>query len=168
MYKDEVNRSPFTQAALLLLRRPQAEAQLHGSDKHPALRGTVRFYQTEAGVLVAAAVEGLPESGAACPSDIFAFHIHSGGRCAGNAQDPFADALTHYDPGHCPHPGHAGDMPPLFGSGGRALQLFMTDRFTVEEVVGKTVIVHAKPDDFTTQPSGAAGEKIACGVIYYA
>ena len=168
MYKDEATPSVFTQTALLLLRRPQAEAQLRGSDKHPALRGTVRFYETGAGVLVAAALQGLPQSAAACPTDIFAFHIHSGGRCAGNEQDPFADALSHYDPGHCPHPGHAGDMPPLLGVGGTALQVFLTGRFTVDEVVGKTVIVHAKPDDFTTQPSGAAGEKIACGVIHYA
>lgn len=41
----------------------------------------------------------------------------------------------------------------------------MTDRFTIDETIGKTVIIHAKPDDFVTQPSGNAGEKIACGVI---
>ena len=35
----------------------------------------------------------------------------------------------------------------------------------MDEIYGKTVIIHAKPDDFTTQPSGNAGEKIACGVI---
>lgn len=168
MYQEESGRSVFTQTALLLLRRPQAEAQLRGSDAHSGLRGTVRLYQTEAGVLLAAAVEGLPQSAGGCGADVFAFHIHSGGRCAGNARDPFAEALTHYDPGHCPHPGHAGDLPPLFGSGGRAVLLFLTERFTVEELLGRTVIIHARPDDFTTQPSGAAGEKIACGVIYRA
>lgn len=43
--------------------------------------------------------------------------------------------------------------------------MFMTDRFTVNEVIGKTVIIHLHPDDFATQPSGNSGEKIACGVI---
>ncbi len=38
-------------------------------------------------------------------------------------------------------------------------------KFTIDEIIGKTVIIHAKPDDFITQPSGNAGEKIACGVI---
>ena len=60
---------------------------------------------------------------------------------------------------------HAGDLPPLFGNHGFAFAVFLTDRFSVREVLGKTVIVHLKPDDFTTQPSGSAGEKIACGEI---
>ena len=41
----------------------------------------------------------------------------------------------------------------------------LTGRFHVGEVLGKTVILHAQPDDFHTQPSGNAGTKIACGVI---
>ena len=42
---------------------------------------------------------------------------------------------------------------------------FMTDRFTVEEIVGKTIIIHSNADDFTTQPGGNSGKKIACGAI---
>lgn len=79
--------------------------------------------------------------------------------------DPFADAMPHYDPNGCEHPHHAGDLPPLFENNGFALSLVLTDRFSVDEVIGRTVIVHADPDDFTTQPSGNSGEKIACGVI---
>ena len=56
-------------------------------------------------------------------------------------------------------------MPPLFGVNGNALLIFMTDRFSIEEIIGKTVIIHRKPNDFATQPSGNSGEKIACGVI---
>ena len=41
----------------------------------------------------------------------------------------------------------------------------MTDRFFVDEIIGKTIIIHAHLDDFTTQPSGNSGEKIACGEI---
>ena len=37
----------------------------------------------------------------------------------------------------------------------------------VEEVVGRTIIVHSKADDFTSQPAGNAGTKIACGKIKY-
>jgi Cu-Zn family superoxide dismutase len=56
-------------------------------------------------------------------------------------------------------------MPPLFAGTGRAFLAFFTDRFTVDEIIGRTVVVHAKPDDFTTQPSGNSGSKIACGQI---
>ena len=40
-----------------------------------------------------------------------------------------------------------------------------TKRFYPEEIVGRTAVIHSKPDDFTSQPSGNAGEKIACGEI---
>ena len=79
--------------------------------------------------------------------------------------DPFAGAMSHYNPKGCEHPYHAGDLPPLFGNGGSALSLFLTNRFSVREITGKTVIIHDRPDDFTTQPSGNSGTKIACGVI---
>ena len=79
--------------------------------------------------------------------------------------DPFPHSGTHYNPNGCPHPYHAGDMPPLFGADGYAFLTFVTSRFTVNEIVGKTVIIHSSPDDFTTQPSGNSGEKIACGLI---
>lgn len=40
-----------------------------------------------------------------------------------------------------------------------------TDRFSVGEIIGRTVVIHSDPDDFHSQPAGNAGEKIACGVI---
>ena len=40
-----------------------------------------------------------------------------------------------------------------------------TDRFSVNEIIGRTVVIHSDPDDFHTQPAGNAGKKIACGVI---
>ena len=99
------------------------------------------------------------------PASIFAFHIHSGGTCSGSADDPFRDAQGHYHPENCPHPAHAGDMPPLFSNKGYAAQAFLTGRFTVREIIGRTVIIHAGTDDFTSQPAGNAGARIACGVI---
>ena len=100
-----------------------------------------------------------------CQNPVFGFHIHSGSSCTGNAQDPFADAGEHYNPGTCLHPYHAGDMPPLFGNNGYAFQIFLTDRFRVSEIIGKTVIIHGSPDDFMTQPGGNSGTRIACGPI---
>ena len=148
-----------------LRRRPQAWARIAGSDAYPEIQGLVEFFQTNQGVIVSAKVVGLPQGKDKCKQPIFAFHIHSGGKCAGNSEDPFADAGTHDNPGGCPHPYHAGDMPPLFGANGSAILLFLTDRFAVNDIVGKTVIIHSSPDDFTTQPSGNAGKKIACGEI---
>ncbi|MBQ9648727.1 MAG: superoxide dismutase family protein [Oscillospiraceae bacterium] len=148
-----------------LQRRPDAWAALSGSEAYPDVSGLVRFYQTRSGVLVAAEVSGLPEDADPCGKNILGFHIHGGAQCAGNEADPFADALGHYNPDDCPHPAHAGDMPPLFVNRGDAFQAFLTDRFSVREIVGKTVIVHSSADDFTSQPAGNAGTKIACGPI---
>ena len=67
----------------------------------------------------------------------------------------------HDNPQHCPHPYHAGDLPPLFGAHGFAFSACLTDRFTVEQIIGKSIVIHSAPDDFTTQPSGNAGSKIA-------
>ena len=145
--------------------RPQALARIAGSANYPDLSGTVRFYQTREGVIVWAEVSGLPRSDPPCQDRVFGFHIHEGIGCGGSMDDPFADAMSHYDPHGCEHPHHAGDLPPLFGNDGFALCLFLTRRFSVDEVVGKTVIIHDRPDDFTTQPSGSSGKKIACGVI---
>ena len=147
-------------------RVPNAAAVLSGSAAYPSIRGLVRFYQARSGVLVVAEVRGLPTPDDPCQHPVFGFHIHGGESCSGNEQDPFADALTHYNPEDCPHPHHAGDLPPLFGNRGTAFSAVLTNRFTVRDVLGRTVIVHSQPDDFVTQPAGNAGQKIACGVIF--
>lgn len=148
-----------------LSRCPQACATICGSPDFPDIKGTVTFHQTRCGVLVAAEIHGLPQKSGKCESPVFAFHIHEGGSCTGNEQDAFADVKTHYNPDECPHPFHAGDLPPLFGNGGHAFSAFLTDRFTACEITGKTVVIHQQADDFTTQPAGNAGTKIACGEI---
>jgi len=73
--------------------------------------------------------------------------------------------MGHYNPDNLPHPYHSGDMPPLFGNDGTAFSVFLTNRFKIDEIIGRTVVIHAQPDDFTSQPSGNSGEKIACGII---
>lgn len=149
----------------VLQRRPNAWAIMEGNTVYPGISGIVRFYQMRSGVLVAAEVSGLPAGTEPCKDKVLGFHIHSGEQCTGDAADPFAVALGHYDPDGCPHPEHAGDMPPLFSNRGYAFQVFLTDRFSLREIVGRTVIIHSSPDDFTSQPSGNAGTKIACGRI---
>lgn len=149
----------------LTQRNPQAVARIKGSNEYPLINGHAYFYQTRRGVLVLTTVSGLPHSMKECSSPVFAFHIHGGESCSGNAEDPFANALTHYNPYDCPHPYHAGDMPPLFGCNGTAFSAFLTNRFKVRDIIGKTVIIHSMPDDFTTQPAGNSGKKIACGKI---
>lgn len=144
---------------------PDAVAVMEGKAQNNRIHGTVKFYQAERGVLIVADIFGLPVHNEMCRSNIFAFHIHSGSNCGGNEADPFANAGVHYNPNNCPHPYHAGDMPPLFGAGNRGFLAFLTNRLTVNEIIGKTVIIHDRPDDFTTQPSGNSGNKIACGIV---
>lgn len=137
---------------------PKAIARICGGNDHSQLRGTVLFNQRSDGVVIEANICGLPKT----ESDFFAFHIHEGDSCIG---DSFPNTGGHFNPGKAEHPKHAGDLPPLLSSHGRAYMKVLTDRFCLEEVIGRTVIIHDGADDFRTQPSGNAGEKIACGVI---
>ncbi len=89
----------------------------------------------------------------------------NGTSCTGNSSDEFADAKTHYNPQNCPHPYHAGDLPPLIENDGYSYMSVFINKFTVKDIIGKVVIIHEMPDDFTTQPSGNSGTKIACGEI---
>lgn len=149
----------------VLAQQPDAVARVRGSSEYPGISGTVSFYQTPSGVLISAELFGLPHSTQPCSSRVFGFHIHSGSHCSGNTTDPFSDTLTHYNPGNCPHPFHAGDLPPLFENNGHAVLVVLTNRFSVREIPGKTVVIHSDPDDFVSQPAGNAGKKIACGQI---
>ncbi|MBQ8504511.1 MAG: superoxide dismutase family protein [Clostridia bacterium] len=157
--------SGFLNLSFLTEKSPHAAAMIKGGEKYPEINGIVRFYKTGYGAVVVSEIEGLPYLEGKCNNSVFAFHIHEGSECSGNNDDPFANSLTHYNPKGCVHPFHAGDMPPLFGNRGYALSVFLTDRFSVREIIGKTVIIHSGTDDFTSQPSGNAGEKIACGII---
>ena len=144
---------------------PAAAASIQGSEAYPLVYGTVELYRGEEGVFVRACIFGLPQGKGTCPADFFGFHIHEGTSCTGNAEDPFADTKGHYNPKNCPHPAHAGDLPPLLATQGFAWCAFYTEWFSIEDVIGRTVVIHSMPDDFHTQPSGDSGTKIACGVI---
>jgi len=136
---------------------PAAIALIQGDDK-TGIRGKVQFYSLPGGVMVEANIVGLPKN----EGGFFGFHIHEGGKCTETA---FSSTGSHFDSCGCAHPMHAGDLPPLLSRGGRAYLAVITDRFSIREILGRTVVIHDKADDFTTQPSGNAGRKIACGVI---
>lgn len=130
--------------------KPSAWAAVRGG----GAGGFVHFYAVEGGTLVCAEIHGLPES----ENGFFAFHIHEGSDCAAPG--------GHYNPQNAPHPSHVGDLPPLLSNDGHAYMTVLTDRFTPEQVIGKTVVIHAGPDDFRTQPSGDPGRMLACGPIH--
>lgn len=153
--------SPEQVARIVMYYNPSARAVISGSIAYPNIFGEVYFYNVQDGVLVVVVLENLPDT----PTDFFGFHLHNGDSCTGNAQDNFANAGEHYNPNVLPHPQQAGDFPPIIARGGSGFLAFVTDRFTVPEIVGKTVIIHSMPDNFTSQPSGNSGEKIACGII---
>lgn len=138
--------------------QPAAVARVAGGREAPCLCGTVKFYQMGKQVMVVADICGLPES----ETGFFALHIHAGKACAGQN---FADTAGHYDPCGKPHPMHAGDLPPLLCCDHKAFLAVLTGRFSVSEVLGRTVVIHKEADDFHSQPAGNAGQKIACGVI---
>ena len=140
------------------LSRPQAITLINGGNAAPNISGTVKFYQKGNCVLVVADISGLPRTA----TGFFGFHIHEGTDCGG---ENFGDTKGHFDPRNAPHPQHAGDLPPLLLCGDMAHLSVLTDRFKISNIIGRTVVIHNMPDDFTTQPAGNSGEKIACGVI---
>jgi Cu-Zn family superoxide dismutase len=107
------------------------------------------------------------------PAGTHAIHVHENGECT---PPDFTSAGGHFNPLGVDHacppttPRHAGDFGnvEIAEDGSGHLEL-ATDLVTVEEgptsVVGKAVILHAHHDDCTTQPTGGAGDRLACGVI---
>ena len=122
-----------------------------GGAEAPRLRGCVRFYQENGCVTVVARLNGLPMNS---KTGFFGFHIHQGESCAGA---DFSGTGSHYNPMGQVHPKHPGDLPPLLICGENAWLSVKTDRFSVEEIIGRTVVIHSDPDDFRSQPAGNAG-----------
>lgn len=162
---DRMDTYPYLEVSA---RAPQtmesAVAVIAGGPAYAQVRGRVRFTQRPDGVAVEAHIQGLPRT----PTGFFAFHLHEG-VCGNPGNDPaayFPQTGGHYNPNGEAHPMHAGDFPSLLETGtGAAYLNFLTSRFTVRQIIGRSVVIHLDPDDFHTQPSGNAGPKIACGVV---
>ena len=144
---------------------PTATADIRGKKGYESIQGKVDFYDTYEGTMLIVEIYGIPEDPEGRSTGFHGFHIHEGAECSGDEKDPFANAGMHYNTSGEPHPEHAGDLPPVLNNRGTAWGAIYTDRFYPEEVIGKTVILHDRADDFYTQPSGNSGEKIACGQI---
>jgi superoxide dismutase, Cu-Zn family len=148
----------------------RAVAQISGGPLAPDIRGIVTFTEVPGGTEVSVEVRGLPPfrpgTNDEPPIGPHGFHIHEFGTCAvGDPQQPFEAAGEHWDPTNEPHGNHAGDFPVLFSNDGYARMTFFTNKFSVPQAIGKAVIIHENPDDYRTQPAGAAGRRLACGII---
>lgn len=132
-----------------------AVANVKGSAEYKDVKGVVEFYDFDGDTIVVAVVHNLPVT----EKGFYGFHIHENGICYGD----FSSAGGHY--GCDTHPMHNGDMPVLLSSNGDVFTVFLTNRFLVSDVLGKPIIIHHDPDDFTSQPAGNSGKRIACGII---
>ena len=128
--------------------------------------GKVTFTKAEGGVRVQAEISGLKEGP-------HGFHVHEFGDCS--AVDG-ASAGGHFNPGGKPHghhgmgEHHTGDLPSLKADASGVAAIHFESRTirvggSANDIVGKGLIVHRDPDDFTTQPTGNAGPRLACAVI---
>jgi Cu-Zn family superoxide dismutase len=166
--------APYTQQAPQMLYVENfntAYAMIVAGPDYPSISGLVTFVDVPGGVRVCADVAGLPAYKPATadkqPVGPFGFHIHEKGNCdVGNPAKPFEASGGHWNPANQPHGIHAGDFPVLTaGNNRRAIMCFITDRFRVSDIVGRSVMIHENPDDYRTQPAGNSGKRIACGVI---
>ncbi len=138
----------------------EAYAEIRGSKDYPNIEGTVKFHGVHGGTIVMVNLKGLPSD-----NQYHGLHIHEGDSCSGTAEEPFKNAGGHYNPQNVSHPNHVGDLPPVLAANGIVFSSFYTNRFYPEDIIGRTIIVHAMPDDFKSQPSGNAGMMVACGEI---
>lgn len=143
-----------------------ARVQFKGTGKAADISGQVIFKQKGDAVLIAPMIQNLPDGE-------YGFHIHARNDCS--AAD-FTSAGDHFNPDAKMHGNrqgehHAGDLGNLKMQGGKAATIDALQGVTVtvgkHGIIGRSVIIHAGPDDFTTQPTGNSGARIACGIITY-
>ncbi len=143
----------------------KAIAVLHPTKGH-TVSGVVTFEKDPKGVRVVAEISGLSPGK-------HGFHIHEFGDCS--APDA-TSAGGHFNPGgKAPHGAptddkrHAGDLGNIEArSTGTAKLDWIDSHISFEgssSILGRSVIVHEKPDDYKTQPTGDAGSRVACGVV---
>ncbi|RME01736.1 MAG: superoxide dismutase family protein [Calditrichaeota bacterium] len=142
----------------------RAIAVLHPTEGN-SVTGVVTFTKVEGGIKIVADVEGLTPGK-------HGFHIHQWGDCsAANG----TSAGGHFNPDNVPHAGpdspkrHVGDLGNLEADENGKAHYERVDTVIAfsgkHSIIGRGVIVHAGEDDLKSQPTGAAGARVACGVI---
>jgi len=155
--------------ALLLAQAPSAApakaltVQIIDAQNKPA--GSATLTQTAHGVLIAVDLHGLKPG-------VHAIHIHETAKCEPPA---FKSAGGHDNPAHKQHGfmiaegPHAGDLPNLeVPASGSVKAEFIAGDENIDDLLagdGSALVIHAKADDYKTQPAGDAGDRVACGVI---
>lgn len=144
---------------------PAAQATLQPT-RGNAVSGTVHFRQTASGLRVTGEVRGLT------PGREVGFHVHEKGDCSSGDG---MSAGGHFNPAGSAHGRHgagvhhAGDLPSLKANASGVARIDFETRSIAlggaTDIVGKGLIVHRDPDDYTTQPTGNAGPRLACAVI---
>jgi Cu-Zn family superoxide dismutase len=144
-----------------------ASAAMAPTRGHTA-NGALAVSADPGGIRIGGAVQGLP------PDGEFGFHVHERGDCS--APDA-SSAGEHFNPTNQQHGHpesemrHAGDMLNLKSNAEGIAQVdLVIDGVSLHDgqptdVLGKALVIHAKPDDYKSQPSGDSGDRIACGVI---
>ena len=142
----------------------RAIAVLHPTKGNSA-SGIVRFEAASGGIRVVADVTGLTPGK-------HGFHIHEYGDCS---SEDGSSAGGHFNPTKMPHSSpaseerHVGDLGNIEADKEGKAHLDYVDTMIsfsgINSIIGRGVIVHEKEDDFKTQPTGAAGARVACGVI---
>ena len=144
---------------------PAALARLEPTRGNTAA-GEVRFRHQGDAVIVEGRVSGLK------PGQEHGFHIHEKGDCSSgdgmSAGGHFNPTAKPHGPLHAEH--HVGDLPALkAGADGVASFSVRVAGMGIgsgaADIVGRALIVHAQPDDYSTQPTGNSGARIACAVI---
>jgi Cu-Zn family superoxide dismutase len=143
----------------------KAIAVLHATKSGGEASGVVTFTKVANGVRVEAEIRGLTPGK-------HGFHIHEFGDCSS------PDAMSaggHFNPTKAEHAGpseqhrHIGDLGNIEANARGIARVDLVDphlRFAgPTSILGRGLIVHEKPDDLKTQPTGNAGGRVACGVI---
>lgn len=161
----------FAIASPALAEQANVKVQLIDAQGVGAEIGTVRADDTADGLRLTPDLAGLP-------AGPHGFHVHQNSSCAPAEKEGVMTAGLaaggHYDPdntGKHEGPagkGHLGDLPVLMvAADGTASEALVAPRLKVADLKGRSLVIHANPDNYSDQPKplGGSGARIACGVI---
>ncbi len=155
---------------------PAAVAQFANANGTPS--GEAQLFSLPTGTEIVINVSGLTPG-------THGFHIHTNGECASGLDAAsgrtvaFGAAGGHFDPGTSKKHGqpgqalshnHGGDLPNIVvDASGKGAVRYVNPNVTIaagaQSVMGRTLVIHADPDDYTTDPAGNSGTRVLCGVI---